>query len=53
MGISRRQFLEAAAAGAVVAPALGAGPAPSSLPVPSERPGWRSPSSPSARGADS
>ena len=26
MGISRRQFLEAAAAGAVVAPAIGAGP---------------------------
>jgi predicted aldo/keto reductase-like oxidoreductase len=29
MGISRRQFLEAAAAGTVVAPALGAGPGPS------------------------
>ena len=40
MGISRRQFLEAAAAGAVAAPSLGAGRRPrSSRPAPSARRG--------------
>jgi uncharacterized protein len=53
MAITRRRFLEAAAVGAAIAPAFGAGDAPKLPTRPFGKTGLKSPSTASARAADS